>query len=61
VINEEQLNNVEHFNYLGSMISKYARCKGKIKFRLAKAKTAFKKKTLFTSKLDSNLRKKLVK
>jgi hypothetical protein len=37
------------------------RCTGEIKFRIAMAKTAFNKKTLFTSKLDLNLRKKVVK
>ena len=35
---------------------------GEIKSRIAMAKAAFsKKKTLFTSKLDLNLRKKLIK
>jgi hypothetical protein len=35
---------------------------GEIKFRTAKAKAAFNRtKILFTSKLDSNLRKKLAK
>ena len=38
------------------------RCKYEIKSRIAMAKAGFnKKKTLFTSKLDLNLRKKLVK
>jgi hypothetical protein len=38
------------------------RCTYEIKFRIAMAKVTFnKKKTLFTSKLDLNLRKKLVK
>jgi len=44
------------------MITNETRCKYEIKSRIAMAKVAFnKKKTLFTSKLDSNLRKKLVK
>ncbi|RXY27484.1 hypothetical protein DD577_28870, partial [Klebsiella pneumoniae] len=39
-----------------------ARCTREIKSRIAMAKTAFnKKKNLFTSKLELNLRKKLVK
>jgi hypothetical protein len=39
-----------------------ARCTREIKSRIAMAKTAFNKKNnLFTSKLDLNLRKKLVK
>ena len=38
------------------------RCTREIKSRIAMAKAAFsKKKTLFTSKLDLNLRKKLIK
>ena len=41
----------------------YTACPDKIKSRIAMAKAAFnkKKKNLFTSKLDFNLRKKLVK
>jgi hypothetical protein len=63
MIDEKQLENVEYFNYLGSMIANDARCTREIKYRIAMAKAAFnrKKKNLFTSKLDLNLRKKLVK
>jgi hypothetical protein len=44
------------------MITNDARCTREIKSRIAMAKSAFsKKKNLFTSKLDLNLRKKLVK
>jgi hypothetical protein len=45
------------------MITNDARCTREIKSRIAMAKAAFnkKKKNLFTSKLDLNLRKKLVK
>jgi len=44
------------------MISNDARCTREIKFRIAMARAGFnKKKTLFTRKLDLNLRKKLVK
>jgi len=40
-------------------VKRYAR---EIKFRMAMAKATFnKKKTIFTSKLDSNVRKKLLK
>jgi hypothetical protein len=53
--------NVEEFNCFGSMITNDARCTRKIKARIAMAKAAFNKKTLFTSKLDLELRKKLVK
>jgi hypothetical protein len=56
------LENVEYFNYLVSTITTDARCTREIKSRIAMAKAAFnKKKNLFTSKLDLNLRKKLVK
>jgi hypothetical protein len=59
---QKQLENVEYFNYLGSMITNDATCTHEIKSRIAMAKAAFNKKmTLFTSKLDLNLRKKLVK
>jgi hypothetical protein len=63
MIHQKQLENVEYFNYLGSMITNDARCTREIKSRIAMAEAAFnkKKKTLFTSKLDLNLRKKLVK
>jgi hypothetical protein len=38
--------NVEEFNYLGSMITNDARCTQEIKARIAIAKAAFNKKTL---------------
>jgi hypothetical protein len=44
------------------MITNDTRCTCKIKSRIAKAKAAFnRKKILFTSKLDFNLRKKIMK
>jgi ABC-type uncharacterized transport system YnjBCD permease subunit len=55
---------MEHFTYLANIITNAARCTREIKSRLALAKAAFnkkKKKTLFTSKLDLNLRRKLVR
>jgi hypothetical protein len=59
---QKQLENVEYFNYLGSMITNNARCTRETKSRIAMATVAFnKRKTLFTTKLDLNLRKKLVK
>jgi hypothetical protein len=59
---QKQLENVEYFNYLGSVIRNDARCTREIKSRIAMAKPAFnRKKTLFTSKLDLTLRKKLAK
>jgi hypothetical protein len=43
-------------------VENYARCICEIKFRIAMAKAAFsEQKSLFTSKLHLNLRKKLIK
>jgi hypothetical protein len=62
MIAQKQMKNLEYFNYLGRMITNDARCTCEIKSRIAMAKAAFnKKRTLFTSKMDLNLRKKLVK
>jgi hypothetical protein len=61
MIDYKQLENVEYFKYLGSILTNDGRCTCENKSRIAMAKAAFnKKKTLFTSKLDLNLRKKLV-
>jgi hypothetical protein len=43
------------------LITNDVRCTREIKSRIAMAKAAFNKKTLFVSKLDLNLRKTLVK
>jgi hypothetical protein len=60
MIDQKQLENVEYFNYLGSMIND-ARCAREIKSRITVAKAVFnKKKDIFSSKLDLNLRNKLV-
>jgi hypothetical protein len=62
MVDQQKPENVEYFKYLSSMITNYARCTREIKTRIVMAKAAVnKKKTLFTSKLDFNLRKKLVK
>jgi hypothetical protein len=62
MIDQKKPQNAENFNYFGSMITNDARCTRKIKSRVAMEIAIFnKKKTLFTSKLDSNLRKTLVK
>jgi hypothetical protein len=62
VIDQKQLENVESFEYLGSMLTNNARCTCEIKSRIAIEKAAFnKKKALFTSKMGLELRKKLVK
>jgi hypothetical protein len=57
MIDQKQLETVDYFNYLGSLIRNDARCTHEMKSRIAMAKAAFNmKKTLFTRKLDSNLR-----
>jgi hypothetical protein len=56
------MENVKCFRYLGSRLTDDGRCTCESKSRIAMAKAAFnKKKNLFTSKLDLNLMKKLVK
>jgi len=52
---------MEFFKYLGSLITNDARCTGEIKSRIAMEKATFNKKIIFTSKLDINLKKNLVK
>jgi hypothetical protein len=49
MIDQKQLENVEYFNYLGSMITNDARCTGEIKSRIVMAKAAFNKKNHSTS------------
>jgi hypothetical protein len=62
MIDQKQLEDVEYFNCLGSMITHDARCTREIKSRIVIAKAVFnKRKTLFTSKLELHLRKKVVK
>jgi hypothetical protein len=49
MIDQEQLQNVEHFSYLGNMITNDARCTWEIKHRISMANAAFnkeKKKTV---------------
>jgi hypothetical protein len=62
MLDQYQLQSVEYFNYLGSMITNDVRCAREIKSSFAMVKSAFNRtKTLFTNKLDINLQKKLVK
>jgi hypothetical protein len=62
MVDQKQLENVEYFNWLGSIITNDARCTREIKSSVAMAKAAInRKKKLFTTKLDLHLRKKLVK
>jgi len=62
MIDQKQLENVESFKYLGSLLTNYGRWTCEIKCRIALAKAAInKKRPLFTSTLDLESRKKLVK
>jgi hypothetical protein len=59
MIDQKQRENVECFKYLGSKITNDAIYTREIRSRIAIAKASFnKKKTLFTNKLDLNLKKK---
>jgi len=62
MLDQKQLDNVESFKYLGSILTNDGRCTCEIKSRIAMAKAAFnKKKAVFSSTLDLKLRKELVK
>jgi len=62
MIDHKQLENLEYFNYFGSMIKSDARCRREFKSRIVTAKAAFnKKKAYFTSKLNAHIRKQLAK
>jgi hypothetical protein len=53
---------VEFFTYLGSILTNDGICTCEIKSRIAMAKAAFnKKRAVFTSKMDLELRRKLLK
>ena len=47
MIDQKQLENVESFNNMGSMLTKDGRCTCEIKSRIAVAKAAFNKKRAF--------------
>jgi len=62
MIDQKQLENVESFKYLGSMLTNDGRCTCEIKSGTAMAKAAFnKKRALCTNILDLKLRKNIVK
>jgi hypothetical protein len=62
MIDQKQLENVQSFKYLGSILTNDGSYTCEIKSRIAMANAAFnKKRALFTSILDLKLRKKLVK
>jgi hypothetical protein len=56
------MENVEYFNCLGIITTNYSRCTRETKFSYVMAKAALNKNmTLFTSKLDLNLKKNITK
>jgi len=59
MIDKKHVENVVHFSYLGTMITNDARCTCAITARTVKTNAAFN--NFLTSKLDLNLREKLVK
>ena len=61
VIDQKQLESVESFKYLSSILINFGKCICEIKSRIVTEKAAFNKKALFTSTLDLKLGKKLVK
>jgi len=59
---QKQLENMEYFKYLSSIITNHARCTCEIKSSNAMSKAAFNKKNaLCNNNSNFNLRKKLVK
>jgi len=62
VVDGRPLEQIDSFKYLGSTITSDAGCTKEIRIRIAMGKAAFnKKKVLLTSKLNLELKKKLVK
>jgi hypothetical protein len=56
-IEYKQAENVEYFNYFCSLITNYARYEHEIKSSIVMTKAAFnKKRAVFTSKVELNLR-----
>ena len=57
-----ELKEVDHFKYLGSLLTRDSYCTREIKMRIAMTKEAFNIKiSILTSKLNTELRKKLVR
>jgi len=62
MIDQKQLENVQSFKYLGSILTSDGICTCEIECRIAMAKAAFnKKRTLFTSTMYLEMKKTLVK
>jgi hypothetical protein len=52
MMDQKQLDDVEYFNFVGSILTNDARCTREMNSSIAMAKAIFKKKTLFASKLE---------
>lgn len=62
IVDQKDVENVDYFIYLVSMITNDASCTCEIKCRIAMVKAALnKQKAIFTSNFDLNLMKKLQK
>ena len=61
-VNNKELKEVDHCKYLGSVLTRDGYCTREIKIRIIIAKEAFNRKmALLTSKLNIELKKKLVR
>jgi hypothetical protein len=61
-VNKRGLKEVDHFKYLGSMLTRDGYCTREIKVRIIIAREAFNRKmSLLTSKLNIELKNKLVR
>ena len=61
-VSNRELTEVDRFKYLGSVLKRDGYCTREIKMRIAIAKDAFNRKmSLLTSKLNIELRKKLIR
>jgi hypothetical protein len=61
IIDRKQLENVEYFKCLGTIITNNARCTREIKSKISVEKPEFNRKKTFHYKLSFNLKKKHVK
>jgi hypothetical protein len=55
MVNQKQREDVAYFGCLGNMVTDGSSCTREIKSRIAMAKAAFYKRTLFASKMNLNL------
>jgi hypothetical protein len=55
MIDQKQWENLEYFNYLGSMTTNNTRCTSESKSRIAMAKASFNKKKTFHQQVGLNI------